>query len=254
MDIKDKFIKVTAEKEDLLKKILILESRGTMLKYFRLNTQYKESNNTNNDIYNQIQEMKQNETVIKYYKFRNKYYYLDAQQKYLYRQIKLQEYKECDHLFVVTYENYRTDEKYRCCVKCGLDERILMITKCYGCDENDLTQEQKIMADYMKHNYYDSAYFSDIHCDYELAKAIYEKIKAKHPGIDNITADHYLKNALEYMRNTKVNNDRKQSRIERLLLRPDFDSWSYNDTVDDRSGSLAGKTLLYLKKDTFWTL
>jgi len=212
MDLYEKYLKMGRKELTLLRKILKLEKKDIMSKFINLNEQYKASYNRNDMLLEQIQEMKKNETVIEYYRLIDKYHYLQTQIDYLYEQIILQKYRECDHFLIIVDgndENNETNKKYRCCIKCGLDERILIPNNRYG---GVLTKEQKMMAFYMEHYYYDSAYYSDINCDFEFAKDTYKKIIENNPEIDNITLEQYLNNKIDYI---KLYNDRKQGRIQR---------------------------------------
>ena len=54
---------------------------------------------------------------------------------------------------------------------------------------------------------------------------MYSKIVEYHPEIDDVTALKYFEIALDNMRNIRVTDDRKESRVKRLMLKPGFHNW-----------------------------
>lgn len=62
-------------------------------------------------------------------------------------------------------------------------------------------------------------------CDFDLAKAIYTKIKEAHPNIDDETARKYFEVSLNDISEIKVNDERKTNRAKRLSLDSKFNKW-----------------------------
>ena len=82
------------------------------------------------------------------------------------------------------------------------------------------------MYDFMlKHVVYFTGIELNIACDYDLAKALYQRIKEKNPDIDDATISQYLENALADMNKIKVSPDRERIRAKRLLLDENFNRW-----------------------------
>lgn len=70
---------------------------------------------------------------------------------------------------------------------------------------------------------------TEILCDFDLAKALFARIKAVHPDIDDKTAVRYFQIALANIRNIPVSDVRKQNRAKRLLLSSKFNKWNAKD-------------------------
>ena len=124
--------------------------------------------------------------------------------------MKKQNYDKCNHIFIGDNEN-----SY--CLNCGLDTRVLDI------DEKYLDAESRIMNEYFWETDVDTS--DEIICDLELAKAVYKKIKEKHPEVDDILVRKYLENALRDIKNIEVNKERQKNRAKRLYLIPSFNNW-----------------------------
>ena len=141
--------------------------------------------------------------------------------------MKFDEYKKCQHIWV--YDLYTSYNGSFCgCIKCGLDQSINDIIYTFG-DDVLLTEEEKIMYQFMKKNYVKTGICSDTYCNLNLAKAIYKKIKENNPNISDKEALKYLEIALDNIRNIKVNETRQESRAKRLSLSPKFNRWAPND-------------------------
>ena len=128
-------------------------------------------------------------------------------------------YKSCKHILVYSKIEYACPEgriyRWCGCIKCGLDNRVLDL------EQYCLSSEQEAMLDYLQ-----KYSFSGIHtgyaCELTLAQSIYSKIKQAYPNIDDATAIKYFKNALDNIRNNKVNEGRQFSRVKRLSLNSNF--------------------------------
>ena len=189
-----------------------------------LKKQYDQIVSERKDIIEQIKVLAENETVKKYFSLRELNDKLSKQQNDLYTQIKFGEYLSCNHIWVTTLHEYDSwkgrSYDYCGCVKCGLDRRKKYDNPKY------LTQDQKIMYDFMMEHSLNRGIDSNLLCNFDLAKAIYAKIKEVHPDIDDMTAIKYLKAALYNIRNIKVNDKRKLSRAKRLSLKTNFNNWT----------------------------
>lgn len=185
-------------------------------------------------IIEQINVLAENEIVKKYFSLREQNNKLSEQQKDLYTRIKVGEYSSCNHIWVNTLCEYDGWEgrsyNYCGCVKCGLDRRVFHLMERYHSLEW-LTLDQRIMYYFMKNHSSNFGIDSNLLCDLDLAKAIYAKIKKVHPDIDDETAVKYLKVALHNIRDTKVSDERKESRAKRLLLKSSFNKWNGSDVI-----------------------
>ena len=180
-------------------------------------------------IIDKINVLAENETVKEYFSMRQRNDELAREQKNLYKQIKVGEYSSCNHIWVNTLHDYDSWEgrsyNYHGCVKCGLDKRVFHLMESYH-SPDWLTLDQRIMYDFMRNHSYGSGIDTNLLCDLDLARAVYSKIKEVHPDIDDETAVKYLKVALHNIRDTKVSDERKESRAKRLSLKPRFNKWT----------------------------
>ena len=196
--------------------------------------QYNEISNDLNDVEKELTELN-NEEIIKKYKYlKFKKDLLTNNKKDLYKSIKNDEYNKCNHLAITTYiepsrlEN--KDTKYCGCLKCGLDEKVRYVDG-WVIDYNNLSFEKQVMLDYLNENGSNFKNKTNIICDLELAKAIYDRILEVHPKINDKLALKYLEIALDNIRNIKATDDRKNSRIRRLKLNKDFNKWNEKDSI-----------------------
>ena len=195
-----------------------------------LKTKYDQIVSKRKELIERINALAEDETVKKYFELRSQNDELSNQQKKMYKQIKVEEYSSCNHIWVNTLNDYDSWEgrsyNYCGCIKCGLDKRVFHLMERYD-SSYWLTLEQRIMYDFIRDGH---AYGKDIEthilCDLDLAKAIYSKIKEVHPDIDDETAIKYFKVALHNIRDTKVSDERKESRAKRLSLSPKFNKWT----------------------------
>ena len=197
-----------------------------------LKEQYNHIVSERQTIIDQINVLAENETVKEYFALCKQNDKLASQQKDLYKQIKVGEYSSCNHIWVITLLDYDIlkgrSYDYHGCVKCGLDKRVFNLKGRFH-SQDWLTLDQRIMYDYMENHSYKSGINTNLFCDLDLAKAIYAKIKEVHPDIDDETAVKYLKVALHNIRDTKVSDERKESRAKRLSLKPEFNKWTVFD-------------------------
>ncbi len=195
-----------------------------------LKTKYDQIVSKRKELIEQINVLAKDETVKKYFELRSQNDELANQQKKLYKQIKVEEYSSCNHIWVNTLHDYDSREgrsyNYCGCIKCSLDRRVFHLMESYH-SPDWLTLDQRIMYDFMRDNHaYEKGIETHILCDLDLAKAIYSKIKKVHPDIDDETAIKYFKVALHNIRDTKISNERKESRAKRLSLSPKFNKWN----------------------------
>ena len=124
---------------------------------------------------------------------------LANEQADLYKQMKIEEYSSCNHIWVNTLQSYDSFEGRSCdyygCVKCGLDKRVFYLKE--------------------KRHYLDLL-------------TLDERIKESKPDIDDETAVHYFKIALNGIRNN-LSPSRKVSLAKRLLLKSDYNRWNASD-------------------------
>lgn len=138
-----------------------------------------------------------------------------------YKEIKLNEYNTCDHLAVITDKRKENGKNYFTlgCIKCGLNENAILKPRLVrSVDEN-------IMAESFCDEDFEYNLIPNYEVDIKLAHAIYSKIKEKHPNINDKLATKYFEIALDNIRNIEVSESRKQSRIKRLGLKPNFNNW-----------------------------
>lgn len=182
-------------------------------------TEYKKTLEEYSEGEKRIKELEENDVIKEYLKLRENKRNLQLQLNLLREKVKKKEYAECNHIWIQVSDDGRGHE-YCGCIKCGLDERVR--------HENNLcalSDEEILMKNFMRFNYYRKGYISNVSCNLQLAMAIYKKIKEKYHDIDDITALKYFEIALDNIRDIKVNSKRKRSRAIRLDLNPNFDNW-----------------------------
>lgn len=142
----------------------------------------------------------------------------------LYEEKREHEFEQCNHIWVHSNEKGKQESSEFCrCIKCGLNRGLLQNELGYL---NYLIKEEQEMYDFMlKHVVYFTGIELNIACDYDLAKALYQRIKEKNPDIDDATISQYLENALADMNKIKVSPDRERIRAKRLLLDENFNRW-----------------------------
>lgn len=194
-----------------------------------LKKEYEELNTTIVEMNGEIQRLDEDEKVQRYLKLKEDRDVLLNKQLEIEKRLKLDEYKNCDHVYVVSsidhdYWEGRTYRRYGC-IKCGLDYSIL--------DEESLSSWDKIMYKYIKSvNFSVIGKKTNIVSDLNLAKGIYARIKENYPNIDDETAIKYLEHALNSIRDNEVNEERKIKRAKRLDLNPNFHGWKTSTVVD----------------------
>lgn len=189
-----------------------------------LKSEYDSTITQRNAIIAEIKKCEEDETVIRYNELKKQNEDLYKQQRYLYKAMKEEEYSTCKHILVyskIDYDGFEGRSDKSCgCIKCGLDNSVL--------DREQIYTDRIIMREYLeKHSL--NGIKTKIVCDLDLAKAIYSRIKEEHSDIDDELAIEYFKNALENVRNTRVNEDRQASRARRLSLESDFKRWNAFD-------------------------
>lgn len=174
----------------------------------------------------EIVSLEENEMVEKYCKLKKQNENLYRKQLTLYKQIKNKEYDSCEHILVCSKIEYDTYEgrTYRSCgcIKCGLDNSVLDYERKW------LPTQKEIMYDYLLDKPLKGK-DAKVACDLSLAQAIYSRIHEIHPDINDDTAIKYFRVALADIRNIKVNDARKTSRVKRLSLDPNFKRWNSRD-------------------------
>lgn len=198
-----------------------------------INKEYNDTVTKRNEVKRELFELEDNEIVKRYLELVDENEELEEQEKELYIELKKEEYISCKHLTVYSkmYHDCYEHRTYKncACMKCGLDSTVLDYDKVF------LIDEEKAMYDILKNN--EDKIFrnkTEVICDINLAKAIYQKIKEKHPGISDKLARKYFEIALDNIRNIKVSDERKESRAKRLNLEPKFNRWNAKDVIIDK--------------------
>lgn len=178
-----------------------------------------------------IKIFEESEIIKNYLELTTEQFKLEEQRQNSYRNIKMEEYAICKHISVFSnIEHNRYGTFPSCgCIKCGLNNNVLYFPR------ENLSFENQIMYDYLKRNVYKGklkGINTEIECDLDLAQAIYSKIKAAHPNIDDKTTTKYFEIALDNMRKIEVNEERRVSRAKRLSLKPNFNRWNGKDVHD----------------------
>lgn len=178
-----------------------------------------------------MQSLKENEIVKRYLELISNNEKLIEKQKKIYAEMKKNEYKNCEHIYItsrIVRDRYEgRSERYYGCIKCGLNESVLLSNGQY------LSLENKIIYDFIKNNNMRHGVRLNVVCDLNLARAIYSRIKEKYPDINDKTAIKYFEIALEDIRDIKVSEERKENRVKRLKLNPNFKNWHAGDVCDD---------------------
>lgn len=164
------------------------------------------------NIIEELKKLKENKLIKRYFELSSKNDQLLTQQKNLIREMKTNQYKNCNHIFIMT--KYEPDyvegrsEKYYGCVKCGLNDEIY--TKTHGIFGTEfLTFEEQIMYDYIQTHHMSGIYIHKLY-DLEVGKMLYNNIKSAFPNIDDETAREHLKIALEV--------HEKENKVKKLVL------------------------------------
>lgn len=167
--------------------------------------------NERKKIIQELNKLRESKIIKKYFELCSKNDELLNQQKSLIKEIKTIEYKNCNHILIMTkydpdYVEGRS-ERYYGCVKCGLNNEIFTKTRgIFGTEF--LTFGEQIMHDYMQTNPIDGIYLHKLY-DLEIAKSIYNNIKSSFPDIDDETACKYLEIALETHERENKNKEKK---------------------------------------------
>lgn len=198
-----------------------------------LKEEYDEIVNENEEVLDQINVLEQDDKVKKYFELCDLRDKLVDKQKELYNQIKINEYLSCNHIWVRTFIDYEKNKRYCGCIKCGLNQVVFYLNKLFNA-VNMLSLDQQIMFDYMKNNSYMNGIDTEILCDFDLAKAIYLRIKELYPNLDDETIIKYFETAVDDIIGIRVNDERKASRIKRLNLNPKFNNWNPYDLHSQR--------------------
>lgn len=202
----------------------------------KLITKYEETRQKQENVHKELKELAQDDSVKRYIELQNSQSELIKESGKLYKEIKTQEFSSCKHIWIATSierDSYE-GKSYRHygCIKCGLSEDIknryawTYKGKPY-IGLSTIQLEQKAICDFL--DKYPTVIFSGTHlnlkCDLNLARAIYFKVKASHPNIDDKTLISYLNHALKNINDIKVNPERLESRAKRLSLSPEFSKW-----------------------------
>lgn len=186
-----------------------------------LKKQYKENIETRKKLQAEIKTLASYEAVKRIFKLMQEDQELEKEQKKLYRDLKFTEYSTCNHIWVISLHDYDPCEgrsyNYYGCIKCGLNGKMFWLKDNLYKPEF-FTPEEKIMYDYLTKYGYGKGITEDIVCDLELGKAIYAKIKAAQPDIDDKTALEYFKIALHDMQNNKNGEERKEGYARKLII------------------------------------
>lgn len=186
---------------------------------------YEEMLSEMKKINSRLEELMEDKQVQEYLALDGRRMELEPELLNLHTDRKKEEFSKCSHIWIpvsknVDYYEGRSDIDYGC-MKCGLDQRVLSASY-----PKFLSVDDKIMYNYLRQHYaIHQGIKSHTLCDLDLARSMYSKIVEYHPEIDDVTALKYFEIALDNMRNIRVNDDRKESRVKRLMLKPGFHNW-----------------------------
>lgn len=170
-----------------------------------------------------IKQLEREDTIMDYKRLNKELDNVMSEMYETYKLMKLDEYNNCNHLCVITDKNideYNGKNYYSVgCIKCGMNQKALSKPKSIR------TIDENIMAESFCDESFDYSLIHDYEVDLELAHAIYNKIKENYPNINDKLATKYFEIALDNIRDIEVNESRKQSRIKRLGLKPNFKNW-----------------------------
>ena len=186
---------------------------------------YEEMLSEMKKINSRLEELMEDKQVQEYLALDGRRMELEPELLNLHTDMKKEEFSKCSHIWIpvsknVDYYEGRSDIDYGC-MKCGLDQRVLSASY-----PEFLSVDDKIMYNYLRQHYaIHQGIKSHTLCDLDLARSMYSKIVEYHPDIDDVTALKYFEIALDNMRNIRVTDDRKESRVKRLMLKPGFHNW-----------------------------
>lgn len=165
-----------------------------------------------------LDKLKSDKKVMLYTATQHKLRSLKLTQKVLEDDEYRDKLRYCKHICCPSTDKRYPGNKFEHCVACGLDSKIAKR------DYSGLDRKERIMFDVVKEGYWVSQYIRFYPmCDYELAKAVYDRIIEKYPDIDTITMIKYMGIAVENMKEIPVSEERQKSRVKRLNLNPDYD-------------------------------
>ena len=172
----------------------------------------------------EINELKENEFVKKYLELNEKNKQLHNSQNSIFRKLKLMEYDNCDHLWIISkkeFDSYqRWTNRYFGCLKCGYDRarvEYILDTK-----YQFLSIEDKCMLEFFKkmHNGFgvsieekNDIYFD---LDFVLVRTVYKKIKEAHPRASDKTIIKLLEKEIDKIKNDNVSKNGNKKRTKNL--------------------------------------
>ena len=193
----------------------------------KLREKYKNVLEKKEVMINELRELETNELIRRYFALKQTEMSLYSEELELKKKIKFYEYRNCNHLLVVSevQHDYDHDKKYSYCgcIKCGLDEAVTNL------DLDEMSYDEKIQYEFLKNkNSFSSLIgtYTDESCDMGLATAIYKRILEHYPNIDDNKLIKYFGATLKGIRSHKVCSLRRDSRVKRLNLKKGFNNWS----------------------------
>lgn len=130
----------------------------------------------------------------------------------------------CEHIWITStiekeFDGHRTDRfEYISCIRCGLNEYDNKLYY-HGFRDDKCTITHEIFQKPRK------GIKTNIVCDHDLAKGIYEGIIRNYPNISDEEIVKYFMAALHKIRTRKASPTVVEKRIERLSLKPNFENW-----------------------------
>ena len=172
-----------------------------------LKKQYNEVMSQKSETQKRIEELKKNSFIKEYFELCKKEADLSEKEEELYTEIKIEEYKSCNHLCILTDRIYDGHESRGFnmygCIKCGLNQKIIGDVNEGIKEYSFLTPEEKIMYRFSEALSAEKFKKTVISCDFDTAKRLYSKVKENHPNIDDETVIKYIELELNSIENEK---------------------------------------------------
>lgn len=172
-------------------------------------------------ILEEINELKENEFVKKYLELNDKNHQLRLSQERALRELKLMEYENCEHIWVISKAERDAYQGWSCiyrgCIKCGYDQALIE----YNQDKKFefLSAEDKAMIEYFKRDKgfaLSRGIKTNINFDFVLAKHIYKTIKEAHPRASDKTIIKLLEKEIDKIKNDNVSQQSGKKRTKNL--------------------------------------
>lgn len=166
-----------------------------------------------------MQDLLANPAVAEYVNLMSANKKITGEQRALYKKIKNIEYQNCQHLWINVPNWDFSDEQgepiiCQVCLKCGLNENVILESKNGTYFYN---YEDEVMYQFMQSWHYKHGLVVNETADFDVAKEVYARIKAKYPTIEDWKIKKYMSIALHNM-NLKMQDEVSEEKVLKRLF------------------------------------